>query len=30
MFAPLEMPEPESPESGDDDDIVIVDDDALN
>jgi hypothetical protein len=29
MFAPLEMPEPESPES-DDDDIVIVDDEALN
>jgi hypothetical protein len=29
MFAPLEMPEPESPES-DDDDLVIVDDDALN
>jgi hypothetical protein len=28
MFAPLELPEPESPE-GDDDDIVIVDDDAL-
>jgi hypothetical protein len=29
MFEPLEMPEPESPES-DDDDIVIVDEDALN
>jgi hypothetical protein len=30
MFAPLELPEPDSPESDDDDDIVIVDDDALN
>jgi hypothetical protein len=30
MFAPLEMPEPESPESDDDDDIVIADDDPLN
>jgi hypothetical protein len=29
MFEPLEMPEPESPES-DDDDIVIVDEDALS
>jgi hypothetical protein len=30
MYAPLELPEPDSPESDDDDDIVIVDDDALN
>jgi len=30
MFAPLEMPEPESPDGDEDDDIVIVDDDALN